>query len=105
MNLFKFARYCSYHFISDNFHILALNARIAQLLNEVIRVGADAGDLVEERGCGSERSITGETWLGVLILVINLQVRGERLFLYLLPFFNCDINLVSKFKDLYNFSI
>lgn len=47
MNLFEFAD-CQDHLLEfDNFYILALDAKVVQLLNGVIRVGASTGDLIE----------------------------------------------------------
>lgn len=47
--------------MSDDFRMLTLDASVAQLLNGVI--GIDVGDLVEQRSCGSGRSIAGGAWL------------------------------------------
>lgn len=45
--------------MSDNFCILVLNRRVVQLLNRVIKVGADIGHLIEQLGCRSGRNIAG----------------------------------------------
>ena len=63
MNLFEFAGCWGHFLVSDNFRMLTLNARVAQLLIGMIGVGAGAGDLVEQRGCGSGRGIAGGAWL------------------------------------------
>lgn len=57
MNLFKFAGYWVYLLVSDNFYMLAVDAKNTQLLNKMIKVSTRAGDIIEQCGCGSGKSI------------------------------------------------
>lgn len=63
INLFEFVDCQGHLLIFDNFCILAFNARVAQLLNKIIGVDADAGEFVKQRGYRNKKSIAGGAWL------------------------------------------
>lgn len=79
--------------------------RVIQLVNGVIGVNASAGDFIEQCNCGSKRTIAGGAWHWVLVLIIDLGIRRERLLLYLLAFLNHNVYLVNKFGGLHDFNI
>ena len=63
INFFEFISCWGYLLVFDDFCILVLNAKVAQLLNGVIKVGTNASDLVKQRDYGTKKSIAGKTRL------------------------------------------
>lgn len=89
---FKTYKLWGHFLVLNNLCVLVLNARVIQLLNNIIKVDTiSINDLVELCGCASWKVV--EILLQFLVLVIVLEVR-KKLF-FLLVIINCNLNYVN----------